>query len=91
MSKYPDTVRTQAGGAHVHVDKYGEHMFAGTQHKHAWRACARSTYLHTLIENQADLFSHVSSKHHISMHISELELCSRINKCTCAFNFYGNN
>lgn len=33
--------------------------------KHAWRARARCTYLHTLIENRADLFSHVSSKHYI--------------------------
>lgn len=29
-----------------------EHMFAGMQYKHTQCACARSTYLHTLIENR---------------------------------------
>lgn len=37
-------------GAHAHRQTQ-EHMFAGMEHKHAQYACARSSYLHTLIEN----------------------------------------
>lgn len=80
----------EPAGAHARRQTQ-EHMFASMQYKHTQGACARSTYLHTLIENR-QTYSPTCHLNTVHAYFSGMNCAVRCTRVICALsNFASHN